>query len=260
MIKKYLIILLLILSPICAEQFSFLHIPIQEEGRIKPIDSFARNQLLKIYGKSKLTIYDKDNTKHNISAIDWLFSILKQEPSSLNQIIFKIENPDVVKSLNLDITKKLTYSFNQINNGLNQDNNKELIQNIKQTDKKYLSLVEKQILDLDIKRNLFIKLFNSASCIIPMTVISNPLLAKAFEISESQGVSYFYYLNNQIKIHHNLQKLINVIDTEDTSNEILIELREIMDIISVYENELFMRNHSSKLRSSDILKLIPGTI
>ena len=260
MIKKYLIILLLILSPICAEQFSFLHIPIQEEGRIKPIDSFARNQLLKIYGKSKLTIYDKDNTKHNISAIDWLFSILKQEPSSLNQIIFKIENPDVVKSLNLDITKKLTYSFNQINNGLNQDNNKELIQNIKQTDKKYLSLVEKQILDLDIKRNLFIKLFNSASCIIPMTVISNPLLAKAFEISESQGVSYFYYLNNQIKIHHNLQKLINVIDTEDTSNEILIELREIMDIISVYENELFMRNHSSKLRSSDILKLIPDDV
>tara|TARA_B000000475_G_scaffold270828_1_gene267245 strand:+ start:1235 stop:3142 length:1908 start_codon:yes stop_codon:yes gene_type:complete len=258
MIKKYLLTLLLILSSISAADFSFLHIPIQEEGRIKPIDSFARNQLLKIYGKSKLTIYDKDNTKYNISAIDWLFSIIKQEPSSLDQIIFKVENPDVVKSLNLDVTKKLTYSFNQINNGLNLDNNKELLQNIKQTDKKYLSLVEKQILDLDIKRNLFIKLFNSASCIIPMTIISNPLLKNAFEISDSKSISYFYYLKNQIKIHHNLQKLINTIDESDTSNEILIELKMIMDIISVYENEIFMRNHSSKLRSSDILKLIPS--
>ena len=44
------------MTPIQSEVFSFLHIPIQEEGRIKPLDSFARNQLLKIYGKNKLTI------------------------------------------------------------------------------------------------------------------------------------------------------------------------------------------------------------
>ena len=56
MIKKYFIILLFLLTPAQTSDFNFLHIPIQEEGRIKPLDSFARNQLLKIYGKSKLTI------------------------------------------------------------------------------------------------------------------------------------------------------------------------------------------------------------
>ncbi len=224
MIKKYFIIFFLLLCPIKSQGFSFLHIPIQEEGRIKPLDSFARNQLLKIYGKSKLTIYDKNDDKYKISAIDWLFSILKQEPSSLNQTIFKIENPDVVSALNLEIAKKLIYSFNQINDGLNQVNNQELIQRLQQTERENLSLVEKQILDLNIKRNLFLKLYNSASCVIPMMVISDPVLAKAFDVLQYEGISYSYYIRNQINIHHNLQKLINSINPDDSDNNTIIEL------------------------------------
>ena len=34
--------------------FSFDSLPIQESGRIKPIDSYARNQLLRFYGKTTL--------------------------------------------------------------------------------------------------------------------------------------------------------------------------------------------------------------
>lgn len=258
MIKKYFIIFFLLLCPIKSQGFSFLHIPIQEEGRIKPLDSFARNQLLKIYGKSKLTIYDKNDDKYKISAIDWLFSILKQEPSSLNQTIFKIENPDVVSALNLEIAKKLIYSFNQINDGLNQVNNQELIQRLQQTERENLSLVEKQILDLNIKRNLFLKLYNSASCVIPMMVISDPVLAKAFDVLQYEGISYSYYIRNQINIHHNLQKLINSINPDDSDNNTIIELKKIMDVISIFENELFMRNHSQMLMSSNILKLFPN--
>jgi len=258
--KKYFIILCLLLCPIKSEGFSFLHIPIQEEGRIKPLDSFARNQLLKIYGKNKLTVYDDDDKKYKISAIDWLFSVLKQEPSSLNQTIFKIENPDVVNALNLEINKKLIYSFNQINIGLNQENNKELIKRLIQTDNQFLTLVEKQILDLNLKRNLFIDLYHSASCIIPMITITEPLLAESFNISPNKTISFSYYIRNQIQIHHNLQKVINSLNTEDTSNSILIELKRLMDIISIFENEIFMRNHSSLMRSSDILKIFPNNI
>ena len=50
---------------------------------------------------------------------------MRQEPSSLNQSIFKIQNPDVVNALNLDKTEKLLYSFNQINKGLTEENNIE---------------------------------------------------------------------------------------------------------------------------------------
>ena len=113
MIKYLTLVLLFFFTSIQSETFNFLHIPIQEEGRIKPLDSFARNQLLKIYGKTNLTIYQEE--KYEISAIDWLYAVLRQEPSSLNQSIFKIQNPDVVNALNLDKTEKLLYSFNQIN-------------------------------------------------------------------------------------------------------------------------------------------------
>lgn len=260
MIKKYFIILLFFLTPVQSSDFNFLHIPIQEEGRIKPLDSFARNQLLKIYGKSKLTIYDQNNKKYKISAINWLYSILKQEPSSLNQNIFKIENPTVVNALNLEITQNLTYSFNQINDGLNQENNQELIQKLIKADKEFLTLVEKQILDLHIKRNLFIELYNSASCVVPIMTIADSMLAEAFNIKQNESISYSYYLRNQINIHHNLQKLINLIDTKDTNNNTLFELKAIMDGISIFENEIFIRNHSNKIRSSDILKLFPNEL
>ena len=260
MIKKYFIILLFFLTPVQSSDFNFLHIPIQEEGRIKPLDSFARNQLLKIYGKSKLTIYDQNNKKYKISAINWLYSVLKQEPSSLNQNIFKIENPTVVNALNLEITQNLTYSFNQINDGLNQENNQELIQKLIKADKEFLTLVEKQILDLHIKRNLFIELYNSASCVVPIMTIADSMLAEAFNIKQNESISYSYYLRNQINIHHNLQKLINLIDTKDTNNNTLFELKAIMDGISIFENEIFIRNHSNKIRSSDILKLFPNAL
>ena len=54
--NKYKIILFLLFSFICTQALNFDEIPIQEEGRIKPLDSFARNQLLALYGKSELTI------------------------------------------------------------------------------------------------------------------------------------------------------------------------------------------------------------
>ena len=80
---KFYIILILSLSCIWANDFSFKHLPIQEQGRIKPLDSFARNQLLKFYGKSSLTIYENKQT-FKIDAIDWLIPIITQDVNSLN--------------------------------------------------------------------------------------------------------------------------------------------------------------------------------
>ena len=51
---------------ICASDFTFNDIPIQVDGRIKPVDSYARNQLLNVYGKRSI----------DISAVDWLIELL----------------------------------------------------------------------------------------------------------------------------------------------------------------------------------------
>ena len=158
MIKKYSLIsfFLLLICSVQSENLNFLHTPIQEQGRIKPIDSFARNQLLKLYGKKQLTV-QTNNTSYKVSAIDWLFSVITQQSGILDQVVFKIENPDVINALDLEPTYKSIYSFNQINTGFNTENNQILINNLIQTEEKFLNLVEKQLLELYIKKQL---LFN----------------------------------------------------------------------------------------------------
>ena len=49
--------------------FEVQNIPVQSEGRIKPLDTFARNMLLRFYGKREI----KDQ---NIKASDWLLDLI----------------------------------------------------------------------------------------------------------------------------------------------------------------------------------------
>ena len=133
--KKYIytILFFLIICNAYSSSFNYSHIPIQEEGRIKPLDSFARNQLLKFNGKTSLTIYIcwddqvvsdisqcsepvfssdlesiQKNKKLKINAIDWLMPILIQDIKTLDIPIFKIENPDVVNVIKLEWRPKST--------------------------------------------------------------------------------------------------------------------------------------------------------
>ena len=64
MIKKIFYIALFYFTPLLSQEFNFLNFPVQESGRIKPLDTFARNHLLAFYGKRTLT-------NINLSATDW---------------------------------------------------------------------------------------------------------------------------------------------------------------------------------------------
>ena len=66
-VENILLTILLLSSGFSNGFSSFKVMPIQEDGRIKPLDTFARNQLLRFYGKR--------STGTDLSPIDWLFSI-----------------------------------------------------------------------------------------------------------------------------------------------------------------------------------------
>ena len=93
---------------ICASDFTFNDIPIQVDGRIKPVDSYARNQLLNVYGKRSI----------DISAVDWLIELLMNKSNSLERNIFKIHNSEVVHALRLTPNKKHIYNYHDISNAL----------------------------------------------------------------------------------------------------------------------------------------------
>ena len=118
--------------------FDFGDIPIQDEGRIKPFDSFARNNLLAFYGKSEL--------QNGVNATDWLFGLILDPEKGKEEKVFNISNPDVVASLYLEWTTEHRYSFNEIIPGL-QDQI-ELIRSIDSKPKEDRTVFEKNLLIL----------------------------------------------------------------------------------------------------------------
>ena len=81
--KKIILVLFVFLSTfsLFSRDFNYRDIPVQDGGRIKPLDTFSRNQLLSIYGKRSLK-------SDNISAIDWLVDLLADPHKGFNQKVF----------------------------------------------------------------------------------------------------------------------------------------------------------------------------
>ena len=82
-------------------------VPILSEGRVKPLDTFARTHLLAFSGKSKLP--------DGQLAIDWLAEVLFAPNAAVYKKIFDIRNPQVLASLEIvPDPKGHLYSFSEI--------------------------------------------------------------------------------------------------------------------------------------------------
>ena len=266
--KIYLKIILyfLIFCTLYADTFSYKHIPIQEEGRIKPLDSFARNQLLRFNGKSSITIY-QNQQKLKLDAIDWLMSILIQDPSSLDIPIFKIENPDLVDVIKLTWREKSTYSYNEINDGLNyidnNINNPELIKILIQRNRKKgenLDLIDKQLLDLSQKRDLFNQLYHSASFLIPNIQIDNSNILRLLQMEDNQSISYAFLIIQINDLYKKIEQRSKE-DRETLLNQFGQNFVDDPNLLSDFILQLLIQeiNFDNILYQSDILKIFPTT-
>ena len=137
--RRY-ILLLFLLPFLQAKEFDVRDIPLQDEGRIKPLDTFAQNHLLAFYGKRSIK-------EMNLSATDWILNLILDPQNGKEQKIFNIRNPDVVSSIYLDWSTEHKYSFNEILPGLS--NQAVLINMINQKPDANRSVFEKQLLELN---------------------------------------------------------------------------------------------------------------
>ena len=123
--------------------FNIGDIPLQDEGRIKPLDTFARNHLLAFYGKRSIKELD-------MGATDWIINLILDPENGRDQKIFNIRNPEVASSLFLDWTNEHKYSFNQITPGLSEQSS--MLEMIDQKDASDRTVYEKQL--YEISRNI----------------------------------------------------------------------------------------------------------
>ena len=188
---KYLVCLNFLINGIYG--FDFSDLPIQDEGRIKPLDSFARNHLLAFYGKREIK-------KEKITATDWFLDLLLDPERGKDKKIFNISNPDVVSSLYLDWSVDHRYSFNEIIPGL-QDQI-ELVRSIDDKPFDQRTVFEKQLLTLSQNAMRFEEL----SFLKDVKLIPPALLQK-----DQEWVSPFEFIVSGVRPRPHQQRILDAL-------------------------------------------------
>ncbi len=90
------------------EMQKFGRLPVLLNGRIKPLDTVARNSLLIIHGKQTLA------TDHGaLTSIDWLAEVLMKPDEADLRKIFVIRNPETLTALGLSPGASKYFSFRE---------------------------------------------------------------------------------------------------------------------------------------------------
>lgn len=84
----------------------FASLPVLEGGRVKPLDSLARNSLLVIRSQQSFRYNDR-----TVGADEWLLNALFRPEIADNQPIFVINDPDVLSLIGLRQTSDRYFSF-----------------------------------------------------------------------------------------------------------------------------------------------------
>ena len=199
--KKIILLLFVFLTTfsLFSRDFDYRDIPVQDGGRIKPLDSFSRNQLLSIYGKRSLKI-------ENIRAIDWLIDLLADPHNGFNQKVFKLRNPEVVQSLGLEWDNIHTYTYHEILDGL--ENQKELLIQIHEKPEDELSIIESQLKELHANFQKFANMWWHLKIIPPASDNPEDSWISPWEVESEQALTenqrnllfnFLEYLNKRLQ-------------------------------------------------------------
>ena len=163
---NYIIIVFLSVSSLFAYVDDFKTVPIQESGRIKPLDTFARNQLLALYSKRalKTPAFLSEKNNDTMSAIEWLLDIIIYPNQADKYKVFNIRNPEVVGSLGLHWDTNHLYNRNEILIGLQHQ--LDYIAKIQQLSQDDLTSFDQQMLLIYKNVIRFQELCFSFSCLI----------------------------------------------------------------------------------------------
>ena len=216
---------------------SFSEIPVLQEGRIKPLDTFARNYLKLFSSRDKLK---------EISAIEWLAEVLFLPEKAVERKIFDINNPIVTDALGLERTKKHRYSYQEVSKALSD--NFATIHPILMKDEKALSLPQRQLLIVYKNLEKFNELASSLAIVHPDFKISNPNLAEELNVPLHSELAYFEIENKQDTIKAFAQNIIDRVEQQSIS---LTE--EDREVVSIVQQLLAFQ----KERPTEILRVIP---
>ena len=214
-VLKYPLFMLLLFSSLSNDLFAkellITDIPIQEGGRIKPLDTYARNQSLAFYGKRKI--------KHEkLESIDWLLNLFTHPEKGLDQQVFNIRNPEVVNALELEWTNNFhRYSYNEIFPGVEKQ--LTLIRNIFEKKEEDRDVFESQMIEVYQNVMKFREIVSSLSCLLPLFTVQSPEAAQYLHIEPGQLTSYAHIMSHRESLFGISQGVLTKPESEWSNTE-----------------------------------------
>ncbi|MBI3616979.1 MAG: cytochrome c biogenesis protein CcsA [Candidatus Omnitrophica bacterium] len=163
----------------------FAALAVLNDGRIKPVDTYARTLLLQLSGK---TSFGRQ------SAVEWLARLLFAPATTFEDKVFLINNPEIATALGVEPESRRRYSFSQLEPGVAKL--EELAWMAEKIEPKERSVVEQEV--LRVYQNAFLydlhtRVFHFALPSAEFQITDQEII-KALDLPETQKIFSFYDL------------------------------------------------------------------
>ena len=167
-------------------------VAIMENGRIKPIDTFAQNMLKQFSGRSNF---------ERKPAIQWLARVILTPEASYDDKVFLLTNPEVLDSIGVERQGKARdrYSYSQLRQGLSKL--RQLAIKASKIDEKGRAFVENEIISLYNKLYIYQLLTASFDFLFPHPdfTITNSKTLEILELPKNRKNFSFFDLAEKRK-------------------------------------------------------------
>lgn len=216
---------ILITSAQSNESFDFEYlgqIPILSNGRIKPLDSFARIHLQNFHNKDHLS---------KTPAIEWFTEVILDPEKSLQRRFFRIINPEVLATLSIVHDQSNNYTPLEIINAFQK--NTSLLDGISKTPVEEQTPSQKQIDELYSKLQVYLEISRSFSMLFEGFTVNNAEVAKKLNLPLAQSISYLKIMKQESNLRVVLQDIIgnNRLKNQTTADKEVMLLLNYIDFI-----------------------------
>ena len=160
----------------------FGHIPVQHEGRVKPLSTFALIYLEHFYGKSQFG---------DMSATEWLAESMFDPARAMERPIFLIKDTDAQSMLGLPDKEDHLYTYIEITHAVNA--NQKLIGSLAQTPSQSLSSSQRTVIDLYESTSAFTQILLSDTLYLHLTIALSSDDLHRFGIDSGASTFADYY-------------------------------------------------------------------
>lgn len=196
---------------------SFSSLPVLHDGRVKPLESFARAHLKRFSGREDLS---------GLTAIEWLAETLFDPARAETRPVLKINNPEVRALLALTLREGHLYGTREISEKLGAK--QKLIADIINTPQENWTTAQKDIIALQENLVLMDNLMSSLTLFLPLSVTLPEDVPASLRPYAGQSINYLGAQKFREHLQGELDKIIKekgqAIDTYTPAEQAIVYL------------------------------------